>query len=243
MHSSLFSHAQAPHGQLLDPSQIQHTLRALSGRFAGQKVLVLIPDHTRTLPLPLLFRQLVEVLDDVAQLDFMVALGTHPPLNETQMNKLVGITAEERAAQFGHVGLHNHAWQDPSVLQTVGSISQERVKEIAGERWHPTLGGQVQVRLNRAALQADQLLILGPTFPHEVVGFSGGAKYLFPGISGAEMINVTHWLGALAGVRSTIGVKDTPVRALIHEAARQVPTPITLIALVVQGRASSIFTG
>lgn len=244
MSSSLLSQAQAPHGQLLETSQIQQALGALSGRFSGQKVLVLIPDHTRTLPLPLLFRQLVEVLDDVAQLDFMVALGTHPPLNEAQMNKLVGITAEDRASQFRRVGLHNHAWQDPSVLQTVGSIGQERVKEIAGERWHPTLGGQVQVRLNKAALEADHLLILGPTFPHEVVGFSGGAKYLFPGISGAEMINVTHWLGALAGVRGTIGVKDTPVRALIHEAARQVPTPITLIALVVQGQGlSGMFVG
>jgi nickel-dependent lactate racemase len=244
MPSSLLSQAQAPRGQLLDPTQIQQALQALSSRFAGQKVLVLIPDHTRTLPLPLLFRQMVEVLADVAQLDFMVALGTHPPLNEAQMNKLVGITAEERSQQFRHVGLYNHAWQDPSVLQTVGIVPQERIKEIAGERWHPTLGGEVQVRLNRAALEADQLLILGPTFPHEVVGFSGGAKYLFPGISGAEMINVTHWLGALAGVRGTIGVKDTPVRALIHEAARQVPTPITLIALVVQGQGlSGIFVG
>lgn len=244
MPNFLLSQTQAPHGQLLEPAQIQQSLKSLSGRFRSQKVLVLIPDHTRTLPLPLLFRQLVEVLDDVAQLDFMVALGTHPPLNEEQMNRLVGITAEERDQKYRHVGLHNHAWQDPQVLQTVGSISQQRVKEIAGERWHPTLGGEVQVRLNRAALEADQLLILGPTFPHEVVGFSGGAKYLFPGISGAEMINVTHWLGALAGVRGTIGLKDTPVRGLIHEAARQVPTPITLIALVVQGQGlSGMFVG
>jgi nickel-dependent lactate racemase len=140
--------------------------------------------------------------------------------------------------------LHNHAWQDPNVLQTVGTLTQGRIKEIAGERWHSTLGGDVQVRLNKAALEADHILILGPTFPHEVVGFSGGAKYLFPGISGPEMINVTHWLGALASVRGTIGVKDTPVRTLIHEAAKHVPTPITLISLVVQGSGlSGMFVG
>lgn len=240
----LLSQAQAADGGLLSPEQIQHALRPLQGRYSRQKVLVLIPDHTRTLPLPLLFRMLVEVLDDVNRLDFMVALGTHPPLDEAQLLRLVGITAEERATRYAHVGLLNHAWQDPEALQTVGVIPQERVREIAGEYWHPTLGKDVPVRLNKAALEADQLIILGPTFPHEVVGFSGGAKYLFPGISGPDMINVTHWLGALATVRGTIGIKNTPVRALIHEATRHVPTPITLIALVVRGSGlSGIFIG
>lgn len=235
MNTYLLSQTKAPAGELLSSEQIQAVLEPLRGRFAGQRVLVLIPDHTRTLPLPQLFRMLVDILDNVKTLDFMVALGTHPPLDEAQLLKLVGITAEERCTTYRHVGLHNHAWQDPDALATVGVVPQARVKEIAGERWHPTLGGEVQVKLNKAALEAEHLLILGPTFPHEVVGFSGGAKYLFPGISGPEMINVTHWLGALATVRGTIGLKDTPVRALIHEAARHVPTPITLIALVVQG--------
>jgi len=48
------------------------------------------------------------------------------------------------------------------------------------------------------------------------------------------MINATHWLGALAGVVGTIGVKDTPVRAMIHAAAEKLTTPVTLIALTVQ---------
>lgn len=244
MSAYLLSQTKAPAGELLSAEQIQTALEHLRSRFRGQKVLVLIPDHTRTLPLPQLFRMLVDILDDVKSLDFMVALGTHPPLDEAQMLKLVGISAEERHTTYRHVGLHNHAWQDPDALATVGVVPQARVMEIAGERWHPTLGGDVQVKLNKAALEADHLLILGPTFPHEVVGFSGGAKYLFPGISGPEMINVTHWLGALATVRGTIGLKDTPVRALIHEAARYVPTPITLIALVVQGSGlAGVFVG
>jgi len=244
MSHTLLAQTQAPKGELLNPEQIRQTLEPLRGRLAGQKVLVLIPDHTRTLPLPQLFRILVEVLSGSAKLDFMVALGTHPPLSEEQLLKLVGISVEERNGKFAHVGILNHAWQDPNALTTVGVVSQARVREIAGEYWHPTLGGDVAVRLNRAALGADHILILGPTFPHEVVGFSGGAKYLFPGISGADMINVTHWLGALAGVRATIGIKDTPVRALIHEAAQHVPRPITLIALVVQGQGlSGMFVG
>ena len=221
---------------LLTNEAIRETLeKGLAGQFAGQKVLVLIPDHTRSLPLPFLFRALAEILHDARQLDFMVALGTHPPLSEESLNKLVGITAEERASKFRHIGLLNHAWDNPSALTTLGTMEQDEVREVAGERWHSSLPDEVPIRINKAALEYDHILILGPTFPHEVVGFSGGAKYLFPGISGAEMINATHWLGALAGVVGTIGIKDTPVRAMIHAAARRLATPITLAALTVAG--------
>ncbi len=224
-------------GALLDDDLIQQTLTAvLEGQHTGQKVLVLIPDHTRTIPLPQLFRYLVEILHDCQQLDFMVALGTHPPLSEAQLCQLVGITPEERRTVYRRVGILNHAWDSPDALVQIGTLPQAQIQQIAGERWHPTLGGDVAVNINRAVLAYDHILILGPTFPHEVVGFSGGAKYFFPGISGADMINVTHWLGALAGVRGTIGIKETPVRAMIHAAAEFVATPTTLIALVVVGK-------
>ena len=241
----LQTQAIAPAGQLLTENEIRNTLtRALENQFANQRVLVLIPDHTRSLPLPFLFRVLVEILHDAKQLDFMVALGTHPALSEESLNQLVGITAQERITKFGHVGLLNHAWNDPNALTSLGVIEQDQIKQIAGERWHSSLPDSVDVRLNKAALAYDHILILGPTFPHEVVGFSGGAKYLFPGISGAEMINATHWLGALAGVVGTIGVKDTPVRAMIHAAAEKLSTPVTLIALTVEGKnLSGIFIG
>lgn len=235
----------APQGELLDEVLIRKTLeQGLSGRFAGARLLILIPDHTRTIPLPQLFRLLVEILRDVRQLNFMVALGTHPPLSEDALNKLVGITAEERDGIYKHVGLLNHAWDDPNALTEIGVITEEQIKAIAGDYWHSSLGGDVPVRINYLALEYDHLLILGPTFPHEVAGFSGGAKYLFPGISGPELINKTHWLGALITVLNTIGIKDTPVRAMIHAAAALVKTPITLIALTVENAGlSSIFIG
>jgi nickel-dependent lactate racemase len=237
--------ATSPAGQLLDEDTVRQTLhRALDSRFARQRVLVLIPDHTRSIPLPLLWRTLVAALHDTERLDFMVALGTHPPLSDEQLQRLVGIDAEERSGRYRHIGLSNHAWERDDTLVSVGTLPQERVQQIAGERWHPTLSGDVDIRINRAVLDYDAILILGPTFPHEVVGFSGGAKYLFPGISGADMINVTHWLGALSGVRGTIGIRDTPVRAMIHAAAEHVPTPVELIALtVVDGGLAGVFVG
>ncbi len=228
--------AQAVSDQLLTTETIRATLeKGLGKRFMGMRVLVLIPDHTRTIPLPQLFRIMVEVMSDASKLDFMVALGTHPPLDEAALLKLVGLSREERLTKYGWVGLLNHAWDQPDALMQIGTLTQDRVKQIAGAAWHPTLGGDVPVRINKRISDYDRVIILGPTFPHEVVGFSGGAKYLFPGISGAEMINVTHWLGALITIRQIIGVKDTPVRAMINAAADLVKTPITLVSLVVVG--------
>jgi lactate racemase len=237
--------AQATAPYLLDEHEIRSTLeRGLSGKYTGAKVLVLIPDHTRTVPLPMLFRNVVEILRDTKQLDFMVALGTHPPLPEESLNRLVGISAEERSTTYKHVGLLNHAWDDPNALATLGTLTQAQIQQIAGDVWHPSLGGDVAIRINKLVLEYDHIIILGPTFPHEVVGFSGGAKYLFPGISGADMINVTHWLGALITILDTIGVKDTPVRAMIHAAAECVPTPITLVSMVVvKDGLAGIFVG
>lgn len=217
---------------------------AFAGRHAGERVLVLVPDHTRSLPLPSLFRSLVEALAEASAITFMVALGTHPPLDEERLNRLVGVTAEERAGRYRHVRLVNHGWQDPAALTSIGVLPRARIQAIAGERWHPTLGGDVDVRLNRAVLEHDHVIVLGPTFPHEVVGYSGGVKYFFPGISDGDMINVTHWLGALAGVRRTIGVADTPVRAMLNAAFELVPTPTTVAALVVDGgETAGLFVG
>ena len=235
----------APAGHLLTQYETRNTLaRALERQFTNQRVLVLIPDHTRSLPLPFLFRELVEVLRDAKQLDFMVALGTHPPLSDGSLNQLVGLTAAERSTQYARIGLLNHAWDVPTALVSLGAIEADQIRQIAGDWWHPSLPESVDIRLNKAALAYDHILILGPTFPHEVVGFSGGAKYLFPGISGPEMIAATHWLGALAGVVGTIGLKNTPVRAMIHAAVEKLTTPVTLVGLTVEGKGiSGLFIG
>jgi nickel-dependent lactate racemase len=87
------------------------------------------------------------------------------------------------------------------------------------------------------ALEYDHLIICGPVFPHEVVGFSGGNKYFFPGISGPEVIDASHWLGALLTTTAIIGTIDTPVRNLIDRAASFIPVPVLCCAFVVEGMA------
>jgi len=199
----------------------------------GKRVLVLIPDGTRTAPIALMFRLLYEQLGRrVAQLDYLIALGTHPHMRQEAIDHMVGTMAAERAERYPNVRIFNHEWANPHMLQTIGVISRTEASELTGG----LLADNVAVTLNRLIFEYDLLLICGPVFPHEVAGFSGGAKYLFPGIAGPDIINFTHWLGALVTSMRIIGIKDTPVRRVIHRAAEFVPCQLLCLALVLQGQ-------
>ena len=196
----------------------------------GKKVLAIIPDGTRTAPLPMFFRQLYQIMgDEVAALDYLVALGTHPQLSEPALHRLVGITPEERADRHPKVRLFNHRWDLPGTWATVGEISAEETEALSGG----LLAVNVPVRINRMVLEYDLILVCGPVFPHEVAGFSGGNKYFFPGISGPEVINFTHWMGALVTSYAIIGTKETPVRAVIDRAASMIPGEKICLCMVV----------
>jgi nickel-dependent lactate racemase len=213
--------------------EVRETLsRGLTDLPAGRRVLVLIPDGTRHAPIPMLFRLLNEVMGRrTGRLDFMIALGTHPAMSEEAIGRLVGMPAAERAARYPKTSIVNHEWDHPEALTRVGSLTAVEVEELT----QGLLAEDIPVDLNRAILDYDELIICGPVFPHEVAGFSGGAKYIVPGIAGPDVISATHWLGALVSSMWTIGVKDTAVRRLIDRATELVPIPIRCIALVVRG--------
>lgn len=207
----------------------------------GKRVLVIIPDPTRTMPLPLFFRTIVAGLKGRATaVDFLVALGTHPPLTDEELLHLVGISAEEKQTRYADVHLFNHAWQDPQALVQVGTITSDQVEQISRGLLHQS----VAVRLNKLILDYDHLLVCGPVFPHEVVGLSGGNKYFFPGIAGPDIIDLSHWLGALITSYEIIGTKDTPVRTLINLAASFIPRPRSAICVVdTQEGVAGVFCG
>ncbi len=205
----------------------------------GKRVLVIIPDGTRTMPMPFMFRLLQESLLGRARvLDFIVALGTHGPMDDAALSKLVGVPVSDGQAGASHI--YNHLWMNPETFVHLGAIPAAEIGRLSGG----LLEMDVPVTLNRIVLDYDYLLICGPVFPHEVVGFSGGNKYLFPGIAGAEIINFTHWLGALMTNYRIIGAGYTPVRAVIDQAAAFVQRPMACLALVVShGGTHGVFCG
>jgi len=199
----------------------------------GERVLLIVPDLTRTAPVPLFFKLIHEALSPVVKkLDVLIALGTHPPMSDDQINTLLGIGPDDRAGRYRDVRIFNHRWDRDDALCAIGTIGPDEMEHLS----QGLMREAVPVRLNRLILDYDRLLIVGPTFPHEVVGFSGGNKYLFPGIAGPDIINQTHWLGALVTNMAINGTKRTVVRDVIDRAASMVPTPRLCFSLVVSHR-------
>lgn len=220
--------------RLLSEKEIIELTTAALERAAldGKRVLIIIPDATRTAPVPMMFRIFHSLLAGrVAALDYLIALGTHQPMSEEAINRHLGLTPEQRAGQYAGVGIFNHRWDLPEQLIPIGTISEYEIAEITGGR----LRQPVEVRLNRMIFDYDQIVICGPTFPHEVVGFSGGNKYFFPGVGGSEVINFSHWLGALVTSYDIIGTKHTPVRRVIDRAAQFITLPKLCFSMVVKG--------
>jgi len=197
-----------------------------------RRILAIIPDHTRTAPMDAMFRVVYKLLAARVQaLHFLIALGTHPPMSDRAINERVGITQKERTSKYPKARFFNHYWKDPDQLRCIGTISEDEVADISGG----LLRQKVDVTINKLIFDYDLLMIIGPTFPHEVVGFSGGNKYLFPGIGGQEIIDILHWFGALITNPVIIGTRDTPVRRLVDKAAAFLPIERICLSLVVKG--------
>ena len=151
----------------------------------------------------------------VAALDFLVALGTHSPMSDEALTRHRRPPGRQRHAPATR-RIFNHRWDDPSTFVDLGHDSGARDRRPHGG---PPESGRARSRSTGWSSSTEHVIICGPVFPHEVVGFSGGTKYLFPGIAAPPIIHFTHWLGALITSSDVLGTIDTPVRAVINRAA------------------------
>lgn len=224
----------AENGRLLGAEAAAEVVAAAcpEGDYRGKRVLLIIPDSTRTAPIGMMFRLLHAQMGGVtAALDILIALGTHRAMTEEEICVRLEITLEERRSRYARVRFFNHEWDNPDALKPLGAIPREEIRQLSDGLF----AMDVPVTVNRRVDDYDQLIIVGPVFPHEVVGFSGGNKYLFPGISGPEVLNFFHWLGAVITTVGVIGHKWTPVRRVVDRAGSMVSTPRLCFALVVAG--------
>lgn len=210
-------------------------------KYAGKRVLVIVPDATRTCPLGLVFRAVWRAIGGhVAKLDVIIALGTHQPMSEEAICARLEMTMDERQSTYGNVAFINHDWQNPDALRHIGDIPAADISALSEGRF----AMDVPVHINKRVFEYDELMIIGPVFPHEVVGFSGGNKYLFPGIGGAEVLNFFHWLGAVVTNPMIIGNKWTPVRRVVDRAGAMVPVAKSCFCMVVgKGGLAGLFHG
>jgi nickel-dependent lactate racemase len=209
--------------------------------YRGKRVLLIVPDGTRTAPVGLLFHSLfaqIGLFTDA--FDVLIALGTHQPMSDEAICHRLEMSEAQRKGQYRHVAFHNHTWNDPTSLRNVGTIHAEEIEALS----NGLFALDVPVELNRRVFEYDQIIIIGPVFPHEVVGFSGGNKYLFPGVSGPQLLNFFHWLGAVITTPKIIGVKETPVRKVIDRAGAMVKVAKLCFCMVVDGpNLAGLFVG
>ncbi|MBV8900691.1 MAG: DUF2088 domain-containing protein [Verrucomicrobia bacterium] len=241
--SSLTISRLSPPGSYLADEQVREVIGEAcpSSEFRGKKVILIIPDATRTCPLGMLFKGIFDQIGaEAAVLDVLVALGTHQPMSEEAICRRLEISVEERRAKYGTVRLFNHEWDNPQALKYIGTIPAQEIKKLSNDLFSM----DVPVNVNRRLFDYDQVIIAGPVFPHEVVGFSGGNKYLFPGVSGPEVLNFFHWLGAVVTNPMIIGNKYTPVRKVVDHAGSMVTVPKLCFCMVVDhGRLAGLFAG
>jgi nickel-dependent lactate racemase len=230
-------------GGIVNDEQMREAVEEFFARkdCSGKSILVIVPDNTRSGPVGDAFKAIFDCIGNrVRQLDVLVALGTHQPISEKQICTRLDITAEQRGTKYATVRFFNHEWQNPHTFVSIGKICAEEIKEISGGLFCQ----EVNVSVNKLIFDYDEFFILGPVFPHEVVGFSGGHKYIFPGIAGAEIINFFHWLGAVITNAVINGNKWTATRAVVEKAASFVKVPHKLFAIVaVKDEPKGIFIG
>jgi nickel-dependent lactate racemase len=227
----------------LTPEQVEQIIAKGLPReeLTGKKILLIVPDATRSCPLGTVFKEVHRQLSgSVKALDVMIALGTHPPMSEEAICERLEITREERAGHYASVRFLNHEWDNPAALRRIGTLSPRETDELSGGLFSM----EVPVDINAHLFDYDEVVIIGPVFPHEVVGFSGGNKYLFPGVAGPEILNFFHWLGAVVTNPMIIGHKWTPVRKVVDRAASLLSIPKRCLCMVVEkGGLAGLFAG
>ena len=207
----------------------------------GKRILLLVPDNTRSGPIGQVFKIIHEQISHKTKaLDVLIALGTHQPMTEEQIHHRLTITTDERKTKYSNVKLFNHNWQDPKTFTSIGTIGADEVGQISNGLFRE----DIDIAINKLIYDYDEIFIIGPVFPHEVVGFSGGHKYIFPGIAGDEIINFFHWLGAVITNPVINGTKATATREIVEKAASFINLPRTLFAVVaLENKLKGLFIG
>ena len=188
----------------------------------GKNVVIVIPDGTRSGPHGLMIQSAYDAIADrVASLHILIALGTHAAMEGPAIAKLLGVPAGGVEKRFPKAKVVNHDWHNPDAIVSLGTVPAEEIERLTSGLLKDRA---MDVQINKLVAEADVNLVVGPIFPHEVVGMSGGNKYFFPGCSVHDVIDISHWVGALITASDIIGTLGiTPVRQLVDTASDMIP--------------------
>ena len=178
-------------------------------------VAIAVNDYTRPTPLHAVLPALLNILNtrgvDDSRIKVIIALGTHRPMSREEFRRQAGRQVLRR------VGFINPAIDDPARLRCFG-----------------TAASGVEVWVNRDYAEADFKIAVGTILPHGAVGFSGGAKLIYPGIAGRKTVEGFH-AAANSDPGNRAGRLDSPIRGEIEKLVELVGLDL-LVNLVVDAR-------
>jgi len=100
--------------------------------YTGKRILLIIPDNTRSGPIGDIFKIIYDCLEEKAKtVDCLVALGTHQPLSEEQICTRLCMTPDERKSKYAAVKFFNHEWEKAETFISIGRISADEIEEIS----------------------------------------------------------------------------------------------------------------
>lgn len=199
----------------------------------GKRLTIVIPDGTRHAPVARILGFVRDALKDRPKdVRVVIAAGTHAAMDDDAIASLTGCEPGKFSETYPGWQIFNHEWWDENTFANLGTIDRKEIGELSGGR---LTDRDMHVIVNKMVVDTDVNLVIGPVLPHEVVGISGGNKYFFPGLSGHDVIDMSHWVGALITCYEMIGSFGvTPVRKMIDAAADMIPAPKYLIGMIVK---------
>ena len=200
---------------------VQALLVQLRQRGPLQRVLILPPDMTRLHSWAgFLTCELYEQLHQSAEVAILPAVGTHLPM-----------TADELTHMFPgvpHSVFHAHDWRNG--VAPLGEVPAALVHRVSEGK----LDFSIKVEIDRLLTEQkwDAILSVGQLVPHEVIGIANHNKNVFVGAGGSDLINKSHWLGAVYGIERIMGRADTPVRAVLDYASDHLARHLPIVYLL-----------
>ncbi len=199
---------------IIDQSQKEVFMKEIVTKIQGQqgaapkRVLLLPPDMSRFHSnAGNLTQILYKLLSPHAHVDIMPTIGTHYPMTEAEIREMFGHDIPLDCFKI-------HDWKN--AIKEVGEVPGKKIAEFS----EGALDYAMQVAVNKLLLEGnyDLMLSIGQIVPHEVIGMANYTKNICVGVGGSDMINKSHFLGAVYGPEKIMGRIDTPVRKAIDYA-------------------------
>ena len=215
----------SPEGKQAAVGRIADKIKDLSGTVL-KRILLIPPDATRIhSDAGLLTRLLYQHFHRHTSVEIIPALGTHAPMSRAELTRMFGPEIPADAFLV-------HNWKES--VSDVGTVPSEKISELSAGRF--TL--PVDVSVNRKLFSGyDAVISVGQVVPHEVIGMANYTKNICIGLGGPDIINKSHFFGAVCGMESIMGRADTPVRRLINDCFTEFlgELPVFFLMTVMEG--------